>query len=354
MLFHLALYLQNFYPIFRVVHYISFRIITSLITVLLLSFMFGSKYIDTSKKLFRSQARDYTPETHQIKHGTPTMGGLFMILIITITALLWCNLTDIYIWLLLFTLISFGFIGFWDDLLKIKYRKGISKKSKFTAQILLAFIIAITWIYFINPSSNICLPIFKSYCPDIGIFLLPLTIFIIVGTSNAVNLTDGLDGLAITSLLPNFATFSIIAYLAGHVNFANYLHIPFTNTGEAAIFGAILVGASIGFLWYNTYPAQIFMGDVGSLSLGATLAFLAIITKQELLLAITGGLFVLEAFSVIIQVFSWKYFKKRVFKMAPIHHHFELIGWPETRITARFGIITFILCLIALVTLKVR
>jgi len=202
--------------------------------------------------------------------------------------------------------------------------------------------------------TTISFPFFKSLQPDLGWFFIAWVMFILVGTSNAVNLTDGLDGLAIGSLMPNFATFSIICYLAGHYKIANYLHIPFAGSAEIAVLGSILVGASLGFLWYNAYPAQIFMGDVGSLALGSGLALMAIMAKQELLLPIAGGLFMVETISVMMQVFSFKYLGRRIFKMAPIHHHFELLGWPESKITVRFGIISLILCLLALVTLKLR
>jgi len=209
-------------------------------------------------------------------------------------------------------------------------------------------------IFFTSFSTELIFPFFKHCRPDLGLFFIPWAVFILVGCSNAVNLTDGLDGLAIGSLLPNFATFTLICYLAGHYGIAHYLQIPFAGTAEIVVIGAILIGASLGFLWYNAYPAQIFMGDVGSLALGAGLALMAIMAKQELLLSISGGLFVLETVSVMVQVLSVRYLGKRIFKMAPIHHHFELLGWPESRITTRFGIISLVLCLLALITLKLR
>jgi phospho-N-acetylmuramoyl-pentapeptide-transferase len=244
-------------------------------------------------------------------------------------------------------------IGAWDDWRKIKTKRGISARLKFNLQCLIALITAIL-LFITSINTILVVPFFKTFTPDIGLLFIPWVVFLLVGTSNAVNLTDGLDGLAIGSLIPNFAIFSIIAYLAGHALFANYLHIPFANTAEMTVVGATLVGASIGFLWYNTYPAQIFMGDVGSLALGAALAYLAVVCKQELLLAISGGLFVVEALSVMLQVYSYRYYGKRIFKMAPIHHHFELLGWQESKITVRFGIISLILCLLALMTLKIR
>lgn len=315
--------------------------------------MLGSKFIAASFR-FKSKVREYTPDTHKAKNDTPTMGGLFILLVTIITVLLWCNLLKPEVWIFLASLIGFGAIGFWDDWSKIKHRKGISESSKFRAQLLIALIITISWYFFVNPTTAICVPFFKNFQPQLGLFLIPWAAFILVAMSNAVNLTDGLDGLAIGSLIANFATFSIICYVAGNFFFAQYLSIPFTQTAEISIIGATLVGASLGFLWYNTYPAQIFMGDVGSLALGAALALMALMARQELLLVIAGGLFVAETLSVIAQVFSYKMWGKRIFKMAPLHHHFELLGWPETKITIRFGIISVILCLISLMTLKLR
>jgi phospho-N-acetylmuramoyl-pentapeptide-transferase len=354
MLYHLSFILKQHFGAFNVVHYVGFRAVAALLTVLVISLCFGGKFIETSKRLFRSKAREYTPENHRAKDDMPTMGGIFILFAVTLTTLLWCNLTVPEVWLLLACLIGFGIIGFWDDWSKIKHAHGISERKKFAAQIMCAAALSLLWIVLCHPSTAICLPFFKTCQPSLGYWFVPWAVFILVGASNAVNLTDGLDGLAIGSLLPNFVLFSIIAYLAGHYGFAAYLHIPFTNTAEIAIVGVTLAGASLGFLWFNAYPAQIFMGDVGSLALGAGLGFMALLTKQELLLALSGGLFVVETFSVILQVFSFKYFKRRIFRMAPIHHHFELKGWPESRITIRFAIISVILCLLALITLKLR
>lgn len=353
MLYHLSIYLKNYYTFFNVVHYISFRVMASLLTALFLLFIFGSWFI-TQSHYFKAKAREYTPSNHQSKNNTPTMGGIFVLLTAIVTILLWCNLTKPEVWIFLLSLIGFGSIGFWDDWCKIYYSKGIKESRKFKAQILVAFIVCSLWYWLVQPSTVICVPFFKNISPDLGILLIPWAIFVLVGTSNAVNLTDGLDGLAIGSLISNFSTFSIICYVAGNYTFSHYLNIPFTATSEITIIGATLVGASLGFLWYNTYPAQIFMGDVGSLALGAGLAMMALMARQELLLIIAGGLFVVETFSVIAQVLSYKFLKKRLFKMAPIHHHFELLGWPEAKVTVRFGIISFVLCLIALMTLKVR
>lgn len=353
MLYHLAHYLTNFFGFFNVVHYVSFRVMASLLTALLLSFIFGSWFIDFLR-CFKAGVREFTPETHQGKGETPTMGGIFMLVITFVTALLWCDLTHLEVWIFLLCMLGFAAIGFWDDWKKIRYKKGIQESHKFRAQLAMGLLVAILWYWLIMPPTEVCVPFFKNFSPQLGLLLIPWAAFILVGTSNAVNLTDGLDGLAIGSLILNFGTFTIICYLAGNYAFAHYLHIPFTQTAEIAIIGATLVGASIGFLWYNTYPAQIFMGDVGSLALGSGLALMALMARQELLLALAGGLFVMETLSVIVQVLSFKYLGRRIFKMAPLHHHFELLGWQEAKITTRFGIISFILCLLALMTLKLR
>ena len=353
MLYHFFLYFKKIIPLFNVVHYISFRALVSLLTSLLFSFVFGNRFIEESKKFFCVKSREWTPKQHRLKDNMPTMGGIFILLTVIINCLLWCNLTKGGVWIFITCITFFGLIGFWDDWKKIKSGRGMSGKNKFLLQIAIAFIImCLLWIY--GLSTHITFPFFKNIHPDIGWLFFPWGMFILIGTSNAVNLTDGLDGLAIGSLIWNFGTFSIIAYVAGHYALAKYLHIPFAASSEITVIGSILVGASIGFLWYNAYPAQIFMGDVGSLALGSVLALMAIMTKQELLLPLAGGLFVIEAFSVIVQVLSYRLLGKRFFRMAPIHHHFELLGWQEAKITVRFGIISFILCLLTLMTLKLR
>jgi phospho-N-acetylmuramoyl-pentapeptide-transferase len=354
MLYHLSLYLKPTLKFFNVIHYVSFRAIASLLTALALSFIFGNWFIGKSKTFFRSKTREWTPKNHQDKGEMPTMGGIFIIGVVIATALLWCNLYEPQVWIFLACLLGFGSIGLIDDWQKIKQHKGISARQKFILQWSCAFTIIGLWFFCTQPATTVTIPFFKNINPDLGWFFIPWAAFILVGCSNAVNLTDGLDGLAIGSLLVNFATFSLISYVAGHFMLASYLHIPFAGSAEVTVLGATLVGASLGFLWYNTYPAQIFMGDVGSLALGAGLALMALMAKQELLLIIAGGLFVLETVSVMLQVISYRHFGKRLFKMAPIHHHFELIGWQESKITVRFGIISVILCLLALVTLKLR
>jgi len=354
MIYHLSGYLQQYISFFNVVHYVSFRAMAALLTSLILSIIIGDWFIDHSKRLFRARSREHTPENHRQKDNMPTMGGVFVVIVVFLTSLLWCDLTSPEVWIMLLCLLGFGAIGFWDDWCKIKKKTGISAALKFRLQLIISTLVTILWLVITHASTTIIIPFFKNLTPDLGLLFIPWAVFIIIGASNAVNLTDGLDGLAIGSLIVNFGTFSIIAYAAGHYHIAHYLHIPYAGTAQLAIIGTTLMGASLGFLWYNSYPAQIFMGDVGSLALGSVLALMALMVKQELLLVIAGGLFVTETISVIIQVMSYKYFGKRVFKMAPIHHHFELLGWPEAKITMRFGIISLVLCLIALMTLKIR
>lgn len=353
MLFHLSLYLRNYISSFNVVHYVSFRAMAALLSALALSLIYGRWFMAQSRLFFRSKTREYTPEAHRQKDDTPTMGGLFVLGVVTITTLLWCDLGNSRVWLFLFCLLSFGALGFWDDWSKIKHKKGISASAKFFTQWTIALLVVLGLLW-CNGSTTVVFPFLKSWQPDLGWLFVPWAMFVLVALSNAVNLTDGLDGLAIGSLIPNFATFSLICYIAGHFRIAAYLNIPFAMSAEVAVIGAILVGASLGFLWYNSYPAQIFMGDVGSLALGAGLALMALMVKQELLLVIAGGLFVVETVSVVVQVFSFKLWRRRIFKMAPIHHHFELLGSPESKIVARFGIISLVLCLLALMTLKLR
>jgi phospho-N-acetylmuramoyl-pentapeptide-transferase len=354
MIYHLSYYLKFYWPFLNVVHYVSVRAVASLLSSLLFSLIFGDDFIKFSARFFRSKAREFTPESHRSKDSMPSMGGIFILATVLINALLWCDLANRQVWIFLLCLIGFGMLGFWDDWNKIHAHKGISSGSKFKLQLLVAAIV-IAGLVFLTPfSTELIFPFFKHCRPDLGLLFIPWAIFILVACSNAVNLTDGLDGLAIGSLLPNFAIFALICYLAGHWSLAHYLQIPFAGTAEIAIMGAILIGSSLGFLWYNAYPAQIFMGDVGSLALGAGLALMAIMAKQELLLPISGGLFVLETVSVMAQVLFVRFRGKRLFRMAPIHHHFELLGWPESRITTRFGIISLVLCLLALITLKLR
>jgi len=335
--------------------YVSVRGMAALLTVLLVAIIGGDYCISWAQRLFRSRMREYTPERHRDKVGTPTMGGLFFVAAMCGTILLWCNLSDPHVWVMMLCLILFSVIGLWDDWSKLVKQRGISERYKFCAQVIAATLVVMLWYGTCHPDPVIVMPIFKGMVIPCGpIMAMIWWVFVIVAMSNAVNLTDGLDGLAIGSLIPNFATFSLIAYAAGHSGFAKYLHIPYAGTAEVAIIGAIFVGASLGFLWFNMYPAQIIMGDVGALPLGAALALMAIMSRQEVLVCISGIVFVAETCSVIMQVFSYRHFGRRIFRMAPLHHHFELLGWPEAKITVRFCIITIIACLLTLMLIKIR
>jgi phospho-N-acetylmuramoyl-pentapeptide-transferase len=356
MIYHLAQCLQKHYSFFNVFHYISVRAIAALLSSLLLALVLGNWFIRgiAAQKLFRSTPREWTPDTHLVKSDTPTMGGIFILMVFLISTLLWNNLKKFEVWLFLITFVGFGLIGFFDDYCKIVFKKGISARTKFLLQVIFGTIVLGLWYFILVPNTQLCVPFFKWLMPSLGLLIIPWGVFLMVATSNAVNLTDGLDGLASGPLVSSFGTFSIIAYLAGHMQLASYLNIPFAGSAELVIIGATLVGAMLVFLWYNTYPAQVFMGDVGSLALGAALALMALVTRQELLLPMVGGIFVLETLSVIMQVASFKLLGRRIFRMAPIHHHFELLGWKETKITVRFWIISIVLSLFTLLTLKIR
>ena len=358
MLYHIFYSLHKYFSVFNVFRYITFRTIYATITALLICFIFGDTIIKKLRELKVGQyIREEGPSWHENKEGTPTMGGILIIFATVIPALLWMDYRNIFLWIVIFTTLSFGFIGFIDDYKKLVKRenKGLSAKSKFLLQILFAFIISFSIYKFTHVDTVLRVPFFKNFYFDLGVLYIPFAMFVIIGSSNAVNLTDGLDGLAIGPAIIASATFMILSYCSGNYKIAQYLHIPFIRgAGEFTIYAGAMLGAGIGFLWFNTYPAQIFMGDVGSLSLGATLGVAALITKNELLLIIIGGVFVIETLSVIIQVLSFKTTGKRVFKMAPIHHHFELKGWKEPKIIVRFWIISFLLSLVAISTLKLR
>ncbi len=347
-------FLQSYWHVLNIFHYVSVRAILGLLSALFFSILWGDYYIQFARRWFRSKSRPRTPQNHRVKDDLPTMGGLFMLAIININVLLWCDLSKLSIWLMLFVLNGFGAIGALDDWQKITKQEGISARAKCGLQALVACIAIASAMYVGILPPTLMIPFMKGIQPDFGWIFIPWSIFILVGASNGVNLTDGLDGLAIESLLPNFALFSALCYLAGHAKLASYLLIPFAGTAEIAIAGAIILGACLGFLWYNAYPAQIFMGDVGSLALGGALGFMAILCKQEILLALAGGIFVAETISVILQVGSYRIRGKKIFRMAPMHHHFELLGWHESKITTRFGIISLILCLLAAITIKMR
>jgi phospho-N-acetylmuramoyl-pentapeptide-transferase len=358
MLYYLLYALHGKFSLFNVFRYITFRAILAILTALVISFFCGPWVIRKLKELqVKQHIRDDGPKKHLEKEGTPTMGGTLILFSIAAGVLLWADLTNFFIWVGLLVLFGFGAIGFVDDYLKLIRRssKGLTMMQKMAYQILVALVASLLLYNYPTFKSTLAFPFFKGFMPDLGVFYLFLVIFVIVGTSNAVNLTDGLDGLATGPVLISAGTFMVLAYLAGNVKIASYLQIPYVSgCGELTVFCGAIVGAAMGFLWYNTFPAQMFMGDTGSVSLGATLGVVAVMTKQEFLLAIVGGLFVLETLSVIFQVASYKLWKKRIFRMAPIHHHFELKGWAEPKVIVRFWIITIFLALLAFSTLKLR
>ncbi|MCG9966274.1 MAG: phospho-N-acetylmuramoyl-pentapeptide-transferase [Shewanella sp.] len=360
MLVYLAEYLTRFHTGFNVFSYVTFRAILGLLTALMFSLWWGPKLIERLQLMQIGQVvRNDGPESHFSKRGTPTMGGLLILGAIFISVLLWGDLGSRYVWVMLFVLGSFGMIGFIDDYRKVvrKDTKGLIARWKYILQSLAALIIAFfLYTTAANPGeTQLVVPFFKDVMPQLGAVFIVLAYFTIVGSSNAVNLTDGLDGLAIMPTVMVAAAFALIAYLSGHAQFANYLHIPhLPGSGELVIVCTAIVGAGLGFLWFNTYPAQVFMGDVGSLSLGAALGAIAVLVRQEILLVIMGGVFVMETVSVILQVGSYKLRGQRIFRMAPIHHHYELKGWPEPRVIVRFWIISIFLVLLGLATLKLR
>ncbi|MED5523583.1 MAG: phospho-N-acetylmuramoyl-pentapeptide-transferase [Pseudomonadota bacterium] len=359
MLVWLAEYLTQYINGFNVFSYLTFRAILSALSALILSVYIGPRMIKALVRLQVGQTvRDDGPQSHLSKSGTPTMGGLMILLSVSVSGLLWANLANPYVWVVLFVLLSYGAIGFVDDYRKVvrKDPKGLIARWKYFWQSVVAIGVAVFLYWQAKPEeTQLVLPFLKDVMPQLGLFYIILTYFVMVGTSNAVNLTDGLDGLAIMPTVMVAAAFALIAYLTGNVKFAEYLHIPYVrHASELVILCTALVGAGLGFLWFNTYPAQVFMGDVGSLALGGTLGIIAVLVRQEILLVIMGGVFVMETLSVILQVGSYKLRGRRIFRMAPIHHHYELKGWPEPRVIVRFWIISLILVLIGLATLKVR
>ncbi|WMY95975.1 MAG: phospho-N-acetylmuramoyl-pentapeptide-transferase [Arsenophonus sp.] len=360
MLVFLAKYLVQYFSGFHLFSYLTFRAITSLLTSLCISLCMGDYLITYLKKLQISQiVRNEGPKSHFSKHGTPTMGGILILFSILVSILLWARLSNPYVWYVLFVLLGYGIIGFIDDYKKIisKDSKGLIARWKYFWQSILSLSIAFM-LYITGNNTSVTVfvvPFLKDLMPQLGFFYIILTYFVIVGTSNAVNLTDGLDGLAIMPTVFISVGFALVAWATGNVNFSNYLSIPYINyAAELVIVCSAIVGAGLGFLWFNTYPAQVFMGDVGSLALGGALGTIAVLIRQEFLLLIMGGIFVIETLSVILQVVSFKICGQRIFRMAPIHHHYELKGWPEPRVIVRFWIISLILVLIGLLTLKVR
>lgn len=346
---------------FNVFSYITLRAMLAALTALAISFLIGPLMIRklTYYKIGQS-VRDDGPQTHLAKAGTPTMGGALILVAIVLTTLLWADLSNRYIWVVLLTTLGFGIIGWVDDYRKVVYRnpKGLSAGNKFFWQSVIALTVAfyLALTAELPAQTDMIVPFFKEIAIPLGVtgFII-LTYLVIVGTSNAVNLTDGLDGLAIMPTVMVGGALAIFAYVAGHVVFANYLGIPYIpHAGELSVFCGALAGAGLAFLWFNTYPAEVFMGDVGALSLGAALGVITVIVRQEIVLIIMGGVFVVEALSVMLQVASYKLIGRRVFRMAPLHHHFELKGWKENQVVVRFWIITIILVLIGLSTLKLR
>jgi phospho-N-acetylmuramoyl-pentapeptide-transferase len=346
----------------NVFRYITFRTGGAIMTALLFVFLFGPVIIDLLRlKQGKGQPiREDGPQTHLAKKGTPTMGGLMILSGVTVSTLLWANWSNWYVWIVLFVTLSYGAIGFYDDYVKVRGGKsaGVSGKVRFLAEVMVAG--AAAWMVMRlgtgELSSSLTVPFFKNVIIPLGAFLFVLLgIVVIAGAGNAVNLTDGLDGLAIVPVMIAAATFGLIAYLSGNANFARYLQIHYVQgAGELAIICGALIGAGLGFLWFNAPPAMIFMGDTGSLALGGALGAIAVATKHEIVLAIVGGLFVLETLSVIIQVASFKLTGKRVFRMAPLHHHYEQKGWKESTVVVRFWIISVVLALVGLATLKLR
>lgn len=358
MLYHLFFPLHTSYFVFNVLRYITFRAAMAALLALLLSFIIGPYLIRSLRGLQIGQyIRDDGPSHHAQKAGTPTMGGTLIILSLALSTFLVADITNVYVIVALLVTLGFAVIGFTDDYLKLRRRSscGLNIWSKLIPQFAVA-LVGVS-ILFTEPSfsGEIAVPFFKNIRPDLGYWYIPFAMLVVVSASNAVNLTDGLDGLAIGPVMTAAATYAVIVYLAGHVEFAEYLQIPYVaRVGELTVFCAAIVASGLGFLWFNAYPAQMFMGDVGSLALGAALGIIAVISKNEILLLLVGGVFVLEALSVICQVASFKLRGKRVFRMAPIHHHYELKGWPEPQIIVRFWIISIICALVALSTLKLR
>jgi len=360
MLVYLAEHLSGIYSAFNVFQYVTLRIILAVLTALLISFVVGPFMIRRlSFHRIGQSIRDDGPQSHSTKAGTPTMGGALILVGVTVATLLWANLNNRYVWTVLVVTLLFGAVGWIDDYKKLVLgdSRGLPARVKYLWQSLIG--IGAAYLLFAagqgSAEIQLIVPFFKNVAIDLGWWFVPLTYFVIVGSSNAVNLTDGLDGLAIMPTVMVAAALAVFAYVTGHANFSTYLGFPYIpGVEELAVFCGALVGAGLGFLWFNAYPAQVFMGDVGALALGAALGTVAVIVRQELVLLIMGGVFVMETVSVILQVASFKLTGKRLFRMAPLHHHFELKGWPEPRVIVRFWIITVILVLVGLSTLKIR
>lgn len=358
MLYALFDHLANSISGFNVFRYLTFRAILGALTALAVALASGPALIRwLDRRQLGEQIRPEGPEGHLAKAGTPTMGGTIILVAILFATLLWADLSNRYVWVLLLTTMAFGAIGFVDDFFKLRMSKGLRARTKFLWQTLVGFAAGVALYHTaVTPvETAYIVPFLKDVALDFGWLFIPLTLLVIVGSSNAVNLTDGLDGLAILPTVLVAGALGIFAYLTGNQIFAGYLGIPFVlGVGEGAVFCGAIVGSGLGFLWFNTYPAQVFMGDVGALALGAALGTMAVVVRQELVLFVMGGVFVIETISVILQVASYRLTGKRIFQMAPLHHHYELKGWPEPRVIVRFWIITFVLVLLGLATLKLR
>ncbi|MDF9391293.1 MULTISPECIES: phospho-N-acetylmuramoyl-pentapeptide-transferase [Methylococcus] len=360
MLLILTNWLEHHFDVFRVFHYLTLRGILGVLTALVISFIVGPTMIRHLGSYKIGQTiRDDGPQSHLSKAGTPTMGGALILVTITISTLLWSDLGNRYVWAVLLVTLAYGLIGFVDDYKKLvlKNSKGLAARHKYLWQSVFGLGVAL-FLYHTASSpqeTQFIVPFFKNVVLNLGWLYIPMVYFVVVGTSNAVNLTDGLDGLAILPTVLVAGGLAIFAYASGHSEFSEYLGIPYLpKAGELVVFCGALVGAGLGFLWFNTYPAQVFMGDIGALALGAALGMVAVLVRQEIVLMIMGGIFVMETVSVMLQVLSFKLTGRRIFRMAPIHHHFELKGWPEPRVIVRFWIISVILVLIGLATLKLR
>jgi phospho-N-acetylmuramoyl-pentapeptide-transferase len=357
MLYHLLYPLASEFGVFNVVRYITFRTAAATLTAMFISFLVGPKLIEMLSRLKAGQPiREIGPDHHS-KAGTPTMGGLLILFSVLVSVLLWSSLDNRFVWIVLGLMVGYGFLGFLDDYRKVRqqHSAGISARFKMLCQIALALGVALA--IYTDPSFDreLAVPFFKDFTPHLGWWYVPLATFVIVGASNGVNLTDGLDGLAIGPVMIAIAIFGLFSYVAGHAVMAEYLAVKSVpGAGQLAILCGAIVGGSLGFLWFNAWPAQLFMGDVGALALGGVLGAIAVVIRQEVLLAVVGGVFVVETLSVVIQVVSFKLTGKRVFLMTPIHHHFEKLGWPEQKIVIRFWIVSVILGLVAISSLKLR
>lgn len=358
MLYHLLLPHADVFTAFNVFRYITFRSMGALITAMVISVLIGPWCISFLHRIKCGQYILSDVRAHAAKAGTPTMGGLLIMLTVLVSILLWSDLSNRYVWQCMLVFLGYGIIGFWDDMTKLRHHqnKGISPKAKMLGLIIVASVAM--WLLQTDPSytTKLYIPFAKGWTPDLGVFYFPFGVFVMVASSNAVNLTDGLDGLAIGPTVLAGAVFAIFIYITGNARLTQYLYLPYIpGVGEVTVFCGAFIGAGLGFLWFNAYPAQVFMGDVGSLSLGGTLGFLALLCKQELIMVVVGGIFVAETLSVILQVsyFKWTH-GKRIFRMAPLHHHFELKGIPESKIIIRFWITSIILGLVALSTIKLR